>query len=134
MVTLEEAKVKFMINFVRPQEGIETNSQQQILSSNHPIALLVERNDSTPSPKCHCEPSAQWESAVQQTREAARELIDTRDTKGGWDLLATLFELPFFELLGVQAPHSLLVHRATAEGREATARQRRSLADLLSAQ
>ncbi len=87
----------------------------------------MERSDSPASPQCHCGPSAQWPAEVLQTNEAARELVDTRDHKGAWDLLVALFELPFFELLGIRAPHALLAHRATAEGRESTARQKRSL-------
>ncbi len=63
----------------------------------------------------------------QHIKEAAQELVETRDHKGAWDLLATLFELPFFELLGIPAPHALLTPRATADGREAAARKKRNL-------
>lgn len=66
----------------------------------------------------------------QLIREAAQELVETRDHKGAWDLLATLFELPFFELLQIPAPHALLAPRAAAEGREAAARRKRSLQSL----
>jgi hypothetical protein len=69
-------------------------------------------------------------SSHQLIKEAAQELVETRDHKGAWDLLATLFELPFFELLQIPAPHALLAPRAAAEGREAAARKKRSLQSL----
>jgi hypothetical protein len=90
----------------------------------------VEKTGSPSGHPFHFGPSNQWNAAVQQTKEAARELVDTRDHKGAWDLLATLFELPFFELLGIPAPHVLLAPRAAAEGREASSRRKRSLQQL----
>jgi hypothetical protein len=48
------------------------------------------------------------------------------DTKACWDLLAKLFELPFFELLKLTAPYSLLVHPS----REMAAAKSRQIQDL----
>lgn len=77
---------------------------------------------------CTCDnPAAEWAQALQKIKEASKVLVDTRDSRGGWDLLANLFELPFFELLGNHAPHSLLAYCATGEARDPTSRQRRSL-------
>jgi hypothetical protein len=46
--------------------------------------------------------------------------VEARDTKACWDLLAKLFELPFFDLLKLTAPYTLQVR----QGREASNKNR----------
>ncbi len=52
--------------------------------------------------------------------------VESRDTKACWDLLAKLLELPFFKLLKLMSPYSLLVRPS----RETAAAKSRKIQDL----
>ncbi|EFX65486.1 hypothetical protein DAPPUDRAFT_333155 [Daphnia pulex] len=79
-------------------------------------------------PDCTCDSQeAQWAAAIELIRETSRCFVEARDTKACWDLLAKLFELPFFELLKLTAPYTLQVR----PGREASVAKARHTQDLL---
>ncbi|EFX63695.1 hypothetical protein DAPPUDRAFT_118943 [Daphnia pulex] len=69
---------------------------------------------------------AQWAAAIDLVRESAKCFVEARDIKACWDLLAKLFELPFFELLKLTATYSLQVR----PGREVAAAEARLIQDL----
>jgi hypothetical protein len=74
-------------------------------------------------PDCTCDiPATQWAAAIKLVKESSKLFVESRDPKACWDLLARLFELPFFELLKLTAPYSLLV-RPSRETAAAKSRQ-----------
>ncbi len=78
-------------------------------------------------PDCTCDDqAAQWAAAIELVRELSKLFVESRDTKACWDLLAKLFELPFFELLKPAAPYFLQVRPS----REAAAAKTRLTQDL----
>jgi hypothetical protein len=78
-------------------------------------------------PDCTCDnQEPQWAAAIDLVRESAKCFVEARDTETCWELLAKLFELPFFELLKLTASYSLQVR----PGREAAAAKARLIQDL----
>jgi hypothetical protein len=72
-------------------------------------------------PDCTCNSQEeQWATAIELIRDTSRCFVEARDTKACWDLLAKLFELPFFDLLKLTAPYTLQVR----QGREASNKNR----------
>jgi hypothetical protein len=72
-------------------------------------------------PDCACNTEEeQWITAVGLIRETSKHFVDTRDSKACWDLLARLFELPFFDFLKLTAPYTL----QGRQGREAAKKTR----------
>ena len=69
----------------------------------------------------------EWAETTRRVKNASAVLAHTRDVKGCWDLLATLFEVPFFELINLPVPYALQTPR---EARESTVRHRRLIAEL----
>jgi hypothetical protein len=78
-------------------------------------------------PDCTCDNSAaQWAAVIDLVKESSKVFVESRDTKVCWDLLAKLFQLPFFKLLKLMAPYSLLVRPS----RETAAAKSRQIQDL----
>ena len=69
----------------------------------------------------------EWAETTRRVKNASAVLAHTRDVKGCGDLLATLFEVPFFELINLPVPYALQTPR---EARESTVRHRRLIAEL----
>ena len=72
-------------------------------------------------PDCACNTEEeQWITAVGLIRETSKHFVEARGSKACSDLLARLFELPFFDLLKLTAPYTL----QGRQGREAAKKTR----------
>ncbi|EFX75912.1 hypothetical protein DAPPUDRAFT_322879 [Daphnia pulex] len=68
----------------------------------------------------------QWATAIELIRQTSKWFVEARDTKACWNLLAKLFDFPFFELLKLTAPYTL----QGRPSREASVAKNRLIQDL----
>ncbi|EFX70724.1 hypothetical protein DAPPUDRAFT_112455 [Daphnia pulex] len=113
--------------FLRPRKYSTWSFEPVSGTKNGKLIHSLPFSFSSGTPNCTRDSQEeQWATAIELIRQTSKWFVEARDTKACWNLLAKLFDFPFFELLKLTAPYTL----QGRPSREASVAKNRLIQDL----